>query len=124
MGTIKDFKYKLIKNFLTKEEIKLLTDYCRIIHRINFNSFDFEQSDNGDTRFYISIKTSTNSLSVGFNNGFDSGVALIKLGANDFNQQFTNIIIVYKGPTEPLSLALNGTQQDLFLMAQHQVQTH
>jgi hypothetical protein len=68
----------------------------------------------GDTRFYISIKTSTDSLSVGFNNGFDSGVALIKLGATDFNQQFTNIIIIYKGPNEPLSLALNGTQQDLF----------
>jgi len=27
MKTIKDFKYKLIKNFLTNEEIKLLTDY-------------------------------------------------------------------------------------------------
>ena len=45
----KDFKYKLIKNFLTKEEIKLLTDYCRIKHRINFDSFDYQQNDNGDT---------------------------------------------------------------------------
>jgi hypothetical protein len=52
MGTIKDFKYKLIKNFLTKEEIKLLTDYCRIKHRINFDSFDFQQNNNGDTFFY------------------------------------------------------------------------
>jgi hypothetical protein len=52
MGTIKDFKYKLIKNFLTKEEIKLLTDYCKIMHRTNFNSFEFLQSDNGDTCFY------------------------------------------------------------------------
>ena len=52
MGTIKDFKYKLIKNFLTKEEIKLLTDYCRMKHRINCESFDFEQNDNGDTYFY------------------------------------------------------------------------
>jgi len=51
MGTIKDFKYKLIKNFLTKEEIKLLTDYCRIKHRINFESFD-EMSGNADTYFY------------------------------------------------------------------------
>jgi len=51
MGTIKDFKYKLIKNFLTKEEIKLLTDYCRIKHRINFESFD-ETNGNGDTYFY------------------------------------------------------------------------
>ena len=54
----------------------------------------FQIYGGGDTRFYISIKTSTDSLSVGFNNGFDSGVALIKLGASDFNQQFTNIIII------------------------------
>jgi hypothetical protein len=52
MGTLRDFKYKLIKNFLTKEEIKLLTDYCRIKHRFNFDSFDFIQNDNGDTYFY------------------------------------------------------------------------
>ena len=52
MGTIKDFKYKLIKNFLTKEEINLLKDYCRIKHRTNINSFDFHQNDNGDTYFY------------------------------------------------------------------------
>jgi len=52
MNNIKNFKYKLIKNFLTKEEIKLLTDYCRIKHRINFDSFEFLQSDNGDTCYY------------------------------------------------------------------------
>jgi hypothetical protein len=52
MGTIKDFKYKLIKNFLTQEEIGLLNNYCRIKHRKNFNSFDFEQNDNGDSYFY------------------------------------------------------------------------
>jgi hypothetical protein len=52
MGTIKNFKYKLIKNFLTTEEIKLLTDYCRIKHRLNMNSFDFSFNNNGDTFFY------------------------------------------------------------------------
>ena len=52
MENIKNFKYKIIKNFLTKEEIKLLTDYCRIKHRLNFDSFDFIQNDNGDTSFY------------------------------------------------------------------------
>jgi hypothetical protein len=51
-NTIKYFKYKLIKDFLTQEEIKLLTDYCRIRHRLNFNSFDYQQNDNGDTYFY------------------------------------------------------------------------
>ena len=52
MGTIKDFKYRVIKKFLTPEEIKLLNDYCRIRHRINFDSFDFVQNNNGDTFFY------------------------------------------------------------------------
>lgn len=55
MGTIKDFKYKIIKNFLTKEEIKLLTDYCRMKHRLNFDSFDFSMSNNADTYFYADI---------------------------------------------------------------------
>jgi len=50
--TIKEFKYKVINNFLTQEEIKLLNTYCRIKHRLNFDSFDFHQNDNGDTFFY------------------------------------------------------------------------
>jgi hypothetical protein len=52
MENIKNFKYKLIKNFLTQEEIKLLIDYCRIKHTLNSNSFDFNQNNNGDTYFY------------------------------------------------------------------------
>jgi hypothetical protein len=52
METIKNFKYKLIKNFITKEEVKLLNDYCRIKHRSNSTSFDFVQNSNGDTYFY------------------------------------------------------------------------
>jgi hypothetical protein len=54
MGTIRNFKYKLIKNFLTIDEIKLFTNYCRIRHRINsdINNFDYQQNDNGDTYFY------------------------------------------------------------------------
>ena len=52
MNSIKDFKYKLIKNFLSREEIKLLKDYCRIKHRLNGDSFDFIQNNNGDTFYY------------------------------------------------------------------------
>ncbi|MAL46751.1 hypothetical protein [Hyphomonas sp.] len=44
--------YKLIKNFLTKEERELLTHYTRLKHRTNFDSFDMAQSDQGDTMFY------------------------------------------------------------------------
>lgn len=52
MEFIKNIKYKVIKNFLTKEEVNLLVHYCRIKHRTNFNSFDCCQNDNGDTYFY------------------------------------------------------------------------
>jgi hypothetical protein len=48
----KDFKYKIIKNFLTNEETLLLTQYCKIKHRLNFNCFDDVQNNNGDTYFY------------------------------------------------------------------------
>ena len=44
--------YKVIKNFLTKEEINLLTDYTRMKHRVNMTQFDLGQSDQGDTMFY------------------------------------------------------------------------
>ena len=53
MGTIgKDFKFKLIKNFLSKDEINLLNNYCEIKHRTNTTNFDFNQNNNGDTMFY------------------------------------------------------------------------
>jgi|TARA_A100000172_G_scaffold80678_1_gene70930 hypothetical protein len=51
MGTIrKDFKYKIVKNFLTKDEVKLFTHYCEIKHRTNTDSFD--RGKNADTQYY------------------------------------------------------------------------
>ena len=44
--------YKIIKNFLNEEEVNLLTHYTRMKHRVNFDSFDIQQSDQGDTMFY------------------------------------------------------------------------
>jgi hypothetical protein len=53
MGIIrKDFKYKIIKNFLTKEEVKLLNSYCDIKHRTNLNTFELSPCSNFDTGFY------------------------------------------------------------------------
>jgi hypothetical protein len=52
MGTLINTRYKYINNFLTKEEIKLLSTYCKIKHRLNSDSFDFRQNDNCDTSFY------------------------------------------------------------------------
>ena len=47
-------KYKLIKNFLTQEEINLCTDYCRIQHRLNKFNFD-NQNSNFDSSLWRSF---------------------------------------------------------------------
>jgi hypothetical protein len=52
MKTIKNFKYKIVKNFLQKNEIDLLNNYCFIQHKNNRTNFDFIQNNNGDTCFY------------------------------------------------------------------------
>ena len=51
MGTIKDLKYKVIKNFLTKEEQKLLSSFTEIRHRHNISDF-CGFNVNGDTAYY------------------------------------------------------------------------
>jgi hypothetical protein len=53
MGCMKslNFKYKVIDNFLTKEEVSLLTDYCLIFHKYNQKHF-CEQTINMDTAKY------------------------------------------------------------------------
>ena len=53
MGIIgKDFKYKIIKNFLSKDEIDLFSFYCEIKHRTNLTDFDVQQNNVGDTAYY------------------------------------------------------------------------
>jgi len=53
MGTIgKDFKYKIVKNFLSKDEINLLSFFCEMKHRTNLTSFDFSLNNNADTWYY------------------------------------------------------------------------
>jgi len=52
LGTLgKDFKFKIIDNFLSKEELKLLQKYCFFKHRTNQHSFDLKNK-NADTFFY------------------------------------------------------------------------
>jgi hypothetical protein len=52
MGRIgKDFKYKIIKSFLSEDERHLLGVYCEIKHKLNMENFDTTQS-NADTFFY------------------------------------------------------------------------
>jgi len=52
MNTFKEIKFKVIKNFLSKEETSLLNDYCIIKHKNNRTNFDINQNNNGDTFFY------------------------------------------------------------------------
>jgi hypothetical protein len=57
MGIIgKDFKYKVIKNFLSNDEIILLQNYCIIRHKNNKKHFD-ETSDNFASTFYADSLT-------------------------------------------------------------------
>jgi hypothetical protein len=52
MGIIgKDFKYKIIKNFLSEEEVKLCKNYFIMRHRINDTNFD-ESNINRDSFWY------------------------------------------------------------------------
>ena len=34
-----NFKYKKVKNFLSRDELNLLTTYCKLRHKTNFNTF-------------------------------------------------------------------------------------
>jgi len=56
----KDFKYKKIKNFISKDEVELLTNYSIIKHRANTKDFDFEQNPVGDT--YLSYDAAAEAL--------------------------------------------------------------
>ena len=52
MGVIrKDFKYKLVKNFLTPEELKIGSYYYHLEHKKNLTLFDSYQNNNGDSYF-------------------------------------------------------------------------
>ena len=55
--------YKVIKNFLSKEEIDLLTHYTRMKHRTNLDHFDVVQSGQGDTNYYGDPATDSLMLS-------------------------------------------------------------
>jgi len=53
MGILKkDFKYKVINNFLSEDEINLTRQYCILKHTNNRTNFDLTQSQTGDTYFY------------------------------------------------------------------------
>ena len=48
----KDFKYKIIDNFLSEDELKLLEKYCFFKHRSNREHFSWSNNYNGDSGFY------------------------------------------------------------------------
>ena len=52
MGTIRDTKYKIVKNFFSQDEVNLLKKYVVIKQRLNITEFDMKQSITKDTYFY------------------------------------------------------------------------
>lgn len=53
MGIIrKDFRYKIIKNILSREERELLKHYCRLKHRSNKTFWNDNILNKTNTRFY------------------------------------------------------------------------
>lgn len=52
MGNIRDIKYKLIKNFLSEDEVNLARNYMLHRHKENYEDFDFTQNNNCDTYLY------------------------------------------------------------------------
>jgi|TARA_R100001086_G_scaffold78481_1_gene38061 hypothetical protein len=52
MAKLNNFKYKVIKNFLSEDELKIYGAYAKSKHEDNVNSFDVLQNNNGDTAFY------------------------------------------------------------------------
>ena len=55
MGKLgKDFKYKIIKNFLSKDELELLQKYVKVLHRVEDQHKDMSRN-NCDTSIYADI---------------------------------------------------------------------
>lgn len=48
----KDFKYKVVDSFLSKEETELMAKYARLRHLNNNEDFDLKTDANGDSAFY------------------------------------------------------------------------
>ena len=60
MGILKkDFKFKIVRNLLSKEQIDLITRYVLLKHKWNYDEtmFDTKQNNNGDTYFYADPMT-------------------------------------------------------------------
>ena len=52
MGKLNNFKFQVVKNFLSKDELKIYKVYAENAHRNNFSNFDLTQNNNADTYFY------------------------------------------------------------------------
>jgi hypothetical protein len=120
MESIRNFKYKLIKNFLTKEEVKLLKDYCRIRHRINYDNFDNIQCKNEDTYFYADALME--SLLVNKLNLMEKETGLELLPAFSFWRMYTMFADLEKHTDRPsceisvtIMIGSDGTPWPIFM---------
>ena len=59
MGTIRNFKFKVVKNFLDKQELEIANTYGLLKHKNNIQFFDTHQNNNGDSSFYTDTLSET-----------------------------------------------------------------
>jgi len=91
--------YKVIKNFLSKEEIELLTHYTRMRHRTNMTEFDFVQNDQGDTMYYGD--PATDSLMVSKKKLMEKETGLELLPTYSFWRMYTYLADLKKHTDRP-----------------------
>tara|TARA_R100000908_G_C3734716_1_gene132990 strand:- start:637 stop:1194 length:558 start_codon:yes stop_codon:yes gene_type:complete len=122
MGCIgKNFQYKKIKNFLTKDEINLLSKYCVNRHKQNRTSFDKNiNSKTNDTSFYADPLME--SLLVNKKNKVEkeSGLSLLPTYSYwRFYTKYADLVVHKDRPSCEISITVNiasdGTDWPIYI---------
>ena len=120
MGIImKKFKYKIVKNFLSKDEVELLKIWMEITHRNNQNFF-CPYVDTADTFFYGN--SITDSLLLKYNNKINKIVNKNLLPTYSYSRVYTKFATLKKHKDREsceLSVTINvgsdGTDWPIYL---------
>ena len=116
MGVIgKDFKFKIIKNFLSQDEIDLLSIYCEVKHRTNQKYFDTKMNNNADTYFYGD--PTTDSLLIKKKNLMEKETGKKLLGTYSYWRCYTKNAILKKHKDRPsceisVTVHINNDEQN------------
>jgi hypothetical protein len=119
MGSLKDFK--VVKNFLNKDEINLISMYCEISHRNNIKKFDRScLTNNADSSYYADYLTE--SLLLNKKNIMEKESGLKLLPTYSFWRTYTKYATLIKHKDRPsceisvtVSIANDGTDWPIFM---------